>query len=177
MLFGANLCRRRGQPLKVFTDSFVIANRRFCSAYARQRHHHILSQAVRSLIPLSCWSWHQLQFMPSGEMCQVIHWKQRASGQLQMNPLPATSRYESHHPAMLSGKGKLPVTDPLARCWSRGNFRIPTFTSSISCRLSISARNIYPSNTFQNDQPLPHRSSEIWQTKVDFLCYNLNFKK
>lgn len=104
------------------------------------------SQAVRSTSSL----WHQLQFMFSGEMRQVNHWKQTASGQLQINQQHPDL---SHQPAMLRGKEKLPVTDPLARCWSRGNFRISTFTSSISGRLSISARNIYHCNTFQVTNP------------------------
>lgn len=114
VLFVPNLCRR-GKPLKVFTDFLGIAKRSCCSAYARERHHHVLSLTARQehLIPFICWSWHQLQFMLSGEMCQVNYWKQTASGQLQINPLPATPRPESHQPVMLRGKGKCPVTDPL----------------------------------------------------------------
>lgn len=124
---------------------------------------HSLTGCQQHIIPLICWSWHQLQFVLSGEMCQVNHWKQTASGQLQINQQhPGLS----HQSAVLRGKEKSPVTDPLARCWSRGNFSIPTFTSSISGRPSISATNkccynIYHCNTFQRTNPC---HTDLWRS-------------
>lgn len=119
MLFAAIFCRR-GQPLKVFTDFLLgIANKSCCSAYARERHQHILTGCRKHLSSVD----HDINC----SSCSVVRCTKLTTGNKQLLGSYRSILYQQHpelratslpRPLMVKGKGKLPVTDPLARSWS-----------------------------------------------------------